>query len=175
MAMIPGGVTSNVVGSTYHPQTAEGAAMERQLLERQWELEDRNWGLAREKDAKALGEWQKNEDEAKMKAAYEMFYAPMAQSQWDLQQGGISGVDPNHISGTPQAGYGVYKKQGPYPGQQPYEYRKDTNLPNYQQSLDYAYEMWKAGQMMGAEDWKQQGAATKLPGGGVQGGSGQSY
>jgi hypothetical protein len=185
----PGLVTGNVVGSTYQAATPQAESYKYGQLEKE---EQRRWDrqeeIRLEAEAAAKAAQQKADADAQMKSAFEKFYGPRAQSKWDIQSGQTGGLQPSSglVSGTPQPGYALYKKGGKdyaqsgagigY-GQQPYEYRPDTNMPGgyYQQQLDAAYEMWKAGKLMGADKYKQAGYFGGGGGGGGSTAAGSTY
>jgi hypothetical protein len=104
---IPGQTTSNIVGSTWHPQTPEEAAMERMQLERQWELEDKKKAGQDWWNQKAMeqrwSEMRRGEEEARMREAFNKVYGPRVESAWRMGQGEIvaprpAGVPSNWVA-----------------------------------------------------------------------------
>ena len=112
------------------------------------------------------------QQENKIRSAYEKIYAPMAQSQWDMSQGQIGGVNPRRVGGQPGAGQAVYQQKDPWglpTGR--YNYRPDTNMPAgmYQQGLENQYQMWKAMKMLGFDKEQYRGGMPAVPGARAQG------
>lgn len=80
-------VTGQVQGSTWHPQTAEQAAMDRMQLQHQWDLEnvgrERNAWLQHYQDTQALAEAEKQKRIGEARQAFNTVYTPYLTSQWD--------------------------------------------------------------------------------------------
>jgi hypothetical protein len=141
---IPGQTTSNIVGSTWHPQTPEEAAMERMQLERQWELADIKKAGQEKGREQEWSEMRRREEEARMREAFNKVYGSIPLNAAYMRAGGIvaprpEGVNPNYVAYTdPKVQGGI--RWGP---------QQRISEQEYQNQMAGMWDMWKANQILG--------------------------
>jgi len=140
MVTFPGQVTSNVVGSRWHPKTEQEMAMERMRLQHGWDVEaesraesrqravaqqqrdwerqfaqqQRGWGredfMNRQNDILAMQERERKKGEARMRQAFSVLQRPSMQNAWDRARGEVVGPRP---PGIPADYMGRYIQKAP--------------------------------------------------------------
>jgi hypothetical protein len=183
----PGLVTGNVVGGAAYssPQDQAAAYDLAQRMKRDKENESAQAAAQFNASLQPSAAQRRADADAQMRSAYEKFYGPIMQSAWDRSQGQIGGVSPQRtgiVASQIQPTSSVYAKPdvwGQKTGSMGYQYKPDTNMPagQYADEMQKAYDMWKAGQLLGAEDWQVKGYLGTSYGGKGAGGNtaGASY